>query len=100
MANADWRTVEIETELSEAARGLYLAAKDQYKVYKAARDSFEQYMQTQHEDDLPEGAELKFGYKFGKLSLAIGPKIERKAKVAVGSLVDWLNAQQAQGRDC
>ena len=45
---------------------------------------------------------LEFGYNFGKLSVAVGPKRERKAsKVAdAGNLSDWLQGQAASGRGC
>ena len=46
---------------------------------------------------MPEGSELKFGYKFGKLSLAIGPKIERRQAKPKGTLGDWLNGQREAG---
>ncbi len=99
MANDDWRTVDIDTDLSEANRKLYAAAKEAYKAYKAARDAFEQAMQDDFAEHLPAGQELKFGYNFGKLSLAIGPAKQAKAKAqSKGNLADWLNAQSNSGR--
>jgi hypothetical protein len=94
MANSDWNSVEVGT-LSERNQELYAKAKDAYKMYKAARDAFEQAMQADFAKHLPEGQELKFGYMYGRLSVAVGDKRERK--IAKGkptqSLADWLNQQ-------
>jgi hypothetical protein len=59
-------------------------------------------MQAQFRDKMPQGMELKFGYNFGKLSVAVGPITERKAKVEASgeSLDDWLQGQASQGRSC
>lgn len=102
MAKSDWREVDVASELSERAAGLYAEAKKAYRVYKEMRASFEQEMQDAFSEQLAEDEELKFGYNFGKLSIAIGEKRERKPKKAAekGSLGDWLKAQRESGRDC
>ena len=99
MASSDWQTVSPDT-LEANTLALYLAAKEQYRVYKAARQAFEAQMNEDMAEHMPCGQELKFGYNFGKLSVAVGPKTERRAKKAAEtlSLGDWLQAQAAQGR--
>ena len=54
-------------------------------------------MQSTFGERLPEGQELKFGYNFGKLSIAVGEKRERKVAKAKASLTDWLAAQGQGG---
>lgn len=99
MANDDWREVNT-AELPETIRKHYEDAKAIYRSYKAAKAVFEGEMQEHVADSLPAGCELKFGYNFGKLSVAIGPKREAKAKKAQsnGSLSDWLQEQRESGR--
>ena len=99
MANSDWNEVSVD-ELHVDLQQLYADSKAAYKVYKARKAEFELAMQAQFVTDVPSGCELKFGYNFGKLSVAIGPRIERKgkAKESKPSLGDWLASQQAQGR--
>jgi hypothetical protein len=88
-----WNTVDVDT-LNPDTLALYLASKEAYKAYKVAKDAFEQAMQADFAEHLPVGSELKFGYMFGKLSVAVGAAQERKVKAkASGTLADWL-AQQ------
>lgn len=98
MANDDWREVNV-AELPTVIREAYDAAKAIYREYKEAKGIFEQAMQAHVADSMPQGQELKFGYNFGKLSVAVGPKREAKrGKVqAQGSLNDWLTTQRIEG---
>ena len=58
-------------------------------------------MQEHVAGQMPANCELKFGYNFGKLSVAVGPKREAKAKAKdVGKLSDWLAGQAAAGQRC
>ena len=93
----DWLNVEIE-QLSVESRERYEASKLAYRAYKAARDAFENGMQDEY--NTPEGSELKFGYNFGKLSVAIGPKTQRKVKseAVKQTLAEFLAAQAESGR--
>lgn len=95
MAKEDWKQVDVDGELTEQGKALYVAAKDAYRAYKAAKDAFEGYMQTANAEHMPAGQELKFGYMFGKLSIAVGPKSERKAAAAKPKqgLAEWLAEQ-------
>ena len=90
-----WQTVET-SELSEALQVLYSESKEAYRAYKAARDRFEDTMRSAY--NVGEGNELKFGYNFGKLSVAIGPKVARKAKSEAPkqSLAEWLVQQRQE----
>lgn len=96
----DWRNVDIDSELSVQARELYDTMKAAYKAYSAAKAAFEYEMQLTAGQGLPSNMELKFGYMFGKLSVAIGPKrAEKAAKQADSgrSLADWLKDKAASG---
>jgi len=97
MATDDWTEVNVAAELSENTGQLYAQMKAVYRQYKLAKEAFETAMQGDWQDQMPTGQELKFGYNFGKLSIAIGPRRERKASKAAArpSLVEWLQAQQA-----
>lgn len=95
-----WCNVNIDSELSDDCRELYDASKEAYKAYKAARGAFEDAMQTSFGASLPDSQELKFGYNFGKLSVAIGPKTQRKSKSEAPkqTLAEFLAAQAESGR--
>jgi hypothetical protein len=98
MANEDWKTVDV-AELPATLQSAYLDMKTQYRQYKALKDEFEQLMQGHVADQLPDNCELKFGYNFGKLSVAVGPKRAEKAKKQdTGKLEDWLAQQASSGR--
>lgn len=103
MAKSDWREINPETELSEELRKAYEHSKAQYKIYKEARNAFELIMQETFASGLAEDEELKFGYNFGKLSIAVGEKRERKPRKAAEdkqSLGDWLKQRHADGHGC
>lgn len=106
MAKEDWRTLDeqalinaIGQQGATTAWGMYQTSKDAYRQYKALRNTFEGAMQSAFADKLPSGYELKFGYNFGKLSIAVGPVSEKKAqpKAESESLGDWLAGQAASG---
>ncbi len=107
MAKEDWRTLD-EQALKRAIGdsngadmwALYEASKTAYRAYKAERDVFEMAMQEAFAEMMPAGQELKFGYNFGKLSIAVGPVTERKAqpKAESESLGDWLASQASSGQ--
>ena len=94
-----WANVEIEQLNAELQRA-YRESKEAYRAYKIARDQFEGMMQEVYSGSIAEGTELKFGYNFGKLSVAIGPKTQRKAKSEAPkqTLAEFLAAQASDGR--
>ena len=96
MANSDWNEVDV-AGLSEQGQSLYIEMKTAYRQYASRKATFEDYMQSTFGGRLPEGQELKFGYNFGKLSIAVGEKRERKVAKAKASLTDWLAAQGQGG---
>ncbi len=109
MAKEDWKTVDrqalinaIGDEQGDIAWTYYENAKQAYREYKALRQIFEAQMQDAFAEKLPTGMELKFGYNYGKLSIAVGPVSERKAqpKAESESLGDWLQGQASQGHRC
>lgn len=75
----NWKNIDPDT-LPENVQRAYKAMKEQYRVYAAAKAEFEDSMQSLVANTMPDGCELKFGYNFGKLSCAIGPRTERKPK--------------------
>ena len=94
-----WQNVELD-ELPNNLVTHYNASKEAYRAYKTARDTFEHAMRVFYEDSVPQDSELKFGYNFGKLSVAIGPKTARKAKSEAPkqTLAEFLAAQASDGR--
>lgn len=92
-----WTTVDV-SKLGGELQMQYNGMKALYRQYAAAKAEFESAMQAAFGDKLPGGKELKFGYNFGKLSIAVGPARERKQRKTqeTASLEDWLEAQ-AQG---
>jgi hypothetical protein len=102
MANdkSDWRNVDV-SELDSGTRSLYDTMKASYRQYAMDKAAFEAAMQIIAGSELPNTLELKFGYMFGKLSVAIGPKREAKAKASTGdsgkTLADWLRDKAASG---
>ena len=99
MADSDWTTVEPET-LPGAIRAKYDTMKAQYRAYAQDKAAFEQAMQEAFGKHLDESSELKFGYKFGKLSIAVGPKRNERAakRETKPTLSEWLTQQNGQGR--
>ena len=93
-----WQNVEV-SELGSELEGLYNASKEAYRAYKAARDMFESAMRETY-SNVGENSELKFGYNFGKLSVAIGPKTAKKSKSEAPkqTLAEFLAAQAESGR--
>ena len=109
MAKEDWRTIDEQALINAVGESmghnvwtLYEASKAAYRRYKTERDEFELAMQSAFASKMPAGMELKFGYNFGKLSIAVGPITERKAqpKAESESLGDWLAGQAQSGRGC
>lgn len=98
MANteAKWQNVNPET-LPASALGLYNQYKDQYRKAAALREEFEKHMNELAQ--LPIGSRLAFGYKFGKLSMAV-VEDDRKPSKSTGaaSLADFLAQQASSGR--
>lgn len=96
----NWTNVDV-AKLPLTLQEQYAEMKDAYREYAARKAEFEAAMQAAYGAKLPAGKELKFGYMFGKLSIAVGPARERKAgkgKAEQTTLSDWLNAQIAGNR--
>lgn len=92
--DAQWFEINVDT-LSTEQRGTYDAYKALYREMKAQREAFEASMQA----GVPEGSRMVFGYRFGKLSVAIVPDDRKpaKAKATTQSLADFLVAQASGG---
>ena len=98
-SDLNWTNVSTE-QLPAALRTQYEGMKALYRQYAHSKAEFEAAMQKAYGAKLPAGKELKFGYMFGKLSIAVGPARERKAAKAKEqtTLGDWINAQIAGNR--
>lgn len=94
---AEWFEIDPAT-LPTETKSHYDNYKALYRDMKAKRDAFEEAMQA----GVPEGSRMVFGYRFGKLSVAIVPD-DRKAKAAAKStqsLAEFLASQAQSGRSC
>lgn len=94
-----WKTIERQ-ELDAALDDMFQDAKRAYKAYQDAKARFEGAFRDSIAAQVPEGFEIKFGYNFGKLSIALAPvdksKAPKQAK-AKESLADWMQAQTSGG---
>lgn len=96
MANATnlvWNTIAVET-LSKDAQAAYAEYKALYATMKKAREAFEAMVIK--ESGIPATSTLRFGYRFGKLSVAVDvadkPKAATSGKGAL-SLSDYMKLQ-------
>lgn len=83
----DWEEIDPSTLQPNVAKA-YDAYKALYAKAKALKAAFE--AEASAAVPLPTGLELVFGYNFGKLSIAVGEKQEKKASskaIAFGSLL-------------
>ena len=89
MTDLVWTNID-PTTLSADAQKLFNGYKEAYRLASDRRKAFEAQVIADHK--LPTATTLKFGYRFGKLSVAVAPadapaKPERSAKL---SLADYL----------
>jgi hypothetical protein len=92
MASEDWKSIDIDT-LSVDERFAWDQLKASYRQHKTNQAVFQALFSKRAEGKLPAGMELKFGYRYGKLSVAIGEAREaapKKAAAKPQSLGDWL----------
>jgi hypothetical protein len=77
----NWHNVAID-DLSKEEQGIWNKMKDTYKAYVALRQSFEQTIAPTLRItlDARDTEEVKFGYRFGQLSVALAPVTVRKGK--------------------
>lgn len=96
MSDVTWVQVDVST-FSAEAQVAYSEYKDAQRKAAQLRVAFEAV--ATEGLDVPAGMKVAFGYKFGKLSVALveGTAIKAAPK-AKGSLADFLAAQQANGR--
>lgn len=100
-----WRSVDIESEISQEAKELFVASKAayqayretvEYKAYVEAKQALETWLQDEFAERLPTGYELAFGYSFGRLSIKVVEAKRSKAKPST-SLLDFLSGAQSSG---
>ena len=109
MASEDWKTVDVR-ERGEDVVAQWELMKEAYRGYTKLREEFQEMVQADAEliaeyvglgEIDTQLQELKFGYKFGKLSLAVGDKLVRaKAKVTQRreSFAEYKARMNAEGR--
>lgn len=92
-SSSEWLEINPSTLPAETASA-YAEMKTAYRKYAEMKKSFEAKMQQDFADQLAPGRELKFGYNFGKLSIAIGEARDRREAKPKQSLAEWLEAQR------
>ena len=96
-SEAQWQEIDPES-LSDELRLAYELYKEKAREAARLRTEFEKGMNEALAEALPAGHKVVFGYRFGKLSMAV-VKDEGKAKPqGKASLGDYLKAMQGQGR--
>ena len=98
--NLVWQTVDPST-LSQVRQAQFAEMKRIYKSYTEAKQAFERGLNDDSAGALGAGNELKFGYRFGKLSVAIAPKTATRAPTPSNapSLDAFLRAALSSGRN-
>lgn len=93
---ADWREVD-PSSLPHDLRTAYDQYKRAAKQAATDRETFEQLMSATAA--VPTGQRLAFGYRFGKLSIAVIPddKPIRKASSQAQTLTDFLRSAALTG---
>lgn len=95
-STADWRTIDAES-LPTDIRSAYDAYKSANRLAQAAREFFEQ--QFTDAIPVPAGSRIAFGYRFGKLSIAVIPDDRPATKPRTTPLtMAELMAMQSAGR--
>ena len=83
----DWQNLDVET-LSPDLQRAYFTYRKALDAANTSRKAFESAMAAKLE--LPSHLSLAFGYKFGKLSIAIVPAERPKATRSAMSLADLI----------
>lgn len=87
MEKIDWQSLDIDT-LSPDLRAAYYAYRKAQDEANKLRMVFEDGMQGKVE--LPDHLRLAFGYKFGKISVAIVPAERPRARKTAMSLAELI----------
>ena len=76
-----WHNVAID-DLNKEEQALWNKMKETYKAYVALRENFEKVItpSLRLTLDARDTDEVKFGYRFGQLSVALAPVVVRKGK--------------------
>jgi hypothetical protein len=93
----EWTNIDLDTLSAEdAAR--FQETKALYNTYTNVKREFESKLKEAFADQIPEGYTLKFGYMYGKLSVALAEKDAAKqskskpARTLADMLADYDNA--------
>lgn len=98
-SEAQWQEIDVDT-LSDGLRTAYEVYKEAAREAAKLRTEFEAQMNAELAEALPQGTKCVFGYRFGKLSMAV-VKDEAKPKAqGKQSLGDYLKGMQSAGRRC
>lgn len=94
-----WRNLDLD-QLTASQRKAYDAYKSAARTAAELREAFEANMNSSLGFGPDSAQRLAFGYKFGKLSVAVAPndrKASRKPSAPAASLADWLKANALTG---
>jgi len=96
-SDAQWQEIDVNS-LDESLRTPYELYKEAAREAAQLRAAFEKDMNDALASAIPQGHKVVFGYRFGKLSMAV-VKDESKPKAAgKQSLGDYLKGMQSSGR--
>lgn len=86
---ADWRNVDTDT-LTDELQAHYELYREANRQAQSAREAFERAFMTAV--PCPRGQRLAFGYRFGKLSIAVIPDDRKASPTTKGafSLTDFM----------
>ena len=96
---AEWQELDVET-LPEELQLAYNVYKEAAREAAKLREAFESEMREALAEAMPKGKKAVFGYRFGKLSMAVVDDDAPKAKTAKVGLGDWLKTQGNSGHRC
>lgn len=89
-----WQDID-PAELPKSAQDAYADYKASYRAMKAAKEQFETLARASI--PTPAGFEVKFGYNFGKLGIALAPVSDKPKAKAKLSLAAWIEQQASAG---
>lgn len=96
-SEAQWQEIDVNS-LDESLKTAYELYKEAAREAAKLRASFEQDMNDALADALPQGHKVVFGYRFGKLSMAVVRDESKPKAQGKQSLGEYLKSMQMNGR--
>jgi hypothetical protein len=77
-----WHNINVDADLTKEEAAMWAKMKETYKAYTALKATFEKVItpSVRLTLDARDNDEVKFGYRFGQLSVALAPVTVRKGK--------------------